>query len=48
MDISNLSDKMVLVTGATDRLFANHRHSLDADITAARRKMYSVREQPEK
>jgi hypothetical protein len=46
--VGNLSDKTVLVTGATDGLFANHRRSLDAYITEARRKMYSMREELEK
>lgn len=39
---------LVVLDGAPDGLFANHRRNLDAYITEARQKMYSIREELEK
>jgi hypothetical protein len=39
---------LIVLDGAPDGLFANHRRNLDAYITEARQKMYSIREELEK
>ncbi|MGH7948817.1 MAG: DUF2333 family protein, partial [Candidatus Binataceae bacterium] len=36
---------VMVMDGASDGLFANHRRNLDAYITEARQKMYSIREE---
>jgi hypothetical protein len=38
----------VVLNGGPEGLFANHRRNLDAYITEARQKMYSIREELEK
>ena len=39
---------LIVFNGQPDGLFANHRRNLDAYITEARQKMYSIREELEK
>jgi hypothetical protein len=39
---------VVILNGGPEGLFANHRRNLDAYITEARQKMYSIREELEK
>ena len=39
---------LIVLNGRSDGIFANHRRNLDAYITEARQKMYSVREELEK
>jgi hypothetical protein len=39
---------LIIFNGQPDGLFANHRRNLDAYITEARQKMYSIREELEK
>ena len=39
---------LIILNGRPDGVFANHRRNLDAYITEARQKMYSVREELEK
>jgi len=39
---------LIVMNGAPDGLFANHRRNLDAYITEARQKMYSIREELER
>jgi hypothetical protein len=39
---------VIVLDGSPDGLFANHRRNLDAYITEARQKMYSIREELEK
>ena len=39
---------LVVMDGSPDGLFANHRRNLDAYITEARQKMYSIREELER
>ena len=39
---------LIVLDGAPDALFANHRRNLDAYINEARQKMYSIREELEK
>ena len=39
---------LIVLDGARDGLFANHRRNLDAYINEARQKMYSIREELEK
>ena len=39
---------LIVLDGHADGLFANHRRNLDAYITEARQKMYSIREELEK
>jgi hypothetical protein len=39
---------LIVMDGAPDGLFANHRRNLDAYITEARQKMYSIREELER
>ncbi len=39
---------LIVLDGAPDGLFANHRRNLDAYINEARQKMYSIREELEK
>ena len=39
---------LIVLNGRPDGLFANHRRNLDAFITEARQKMYSIREELEK
>jgi hypothetical protein len=39
---------LVVLNGQPDGIFANHRRNLDAYITEARQKMYSIREELEK
>jgi hypothetical protein len=39
---------LIVLNGHSDGLFANHRRNLDAYITEARQKMYSIREELEK
>ncbi len=39
---------LIVLDGAPDGLFANHRHNLDAYISEARQKMYSIREELER
>jgi hypothetical protein len=39
---------LIVLDGAPDGLFANHRRNLDAYVTEARQKMYSIREELEK
>jgi hypothetical protein len=39
---------LIVLDGAPDGLFANHRRNLDAYISEARQKMYSIREELEK
>jgi hypothetical protein len=36
---------LIVLNGSSDGLFANHRRNLDAYITEARQKMYSIREE---
>jgi hypothetical protein len=36
---------IVVMNGSPDGIFANHRRNLDAYITEARQKMYSIREE---
>ncbi len=40
-----LMKPLVVMNGSPDGLFANHRRNLDAFITEARQKMYSIREE---
>jgi len=39
---------LIVFDGRSDGLLANHRRNLDAYITEARQKMYSIREELEK
>ena len=39
---------LIILDGGPEGLFANHRRNLDANITEARQKMYSIREELEK
>src|SRR5206468_3043208 len=39
---------LVVLDGSPEGLFANHRRNLDASITEARQKMYTIREELEK
>lgn len=39
---------LIVMNGSPDGLFANHRRNLDAYITEARQKMYSIREELER
>jgi hypothetical protein len=39
---------LIVMDGSPDGLFANHRRNLDAYITEARQKMYSIREELER
>ena len=39
---------LIVLNGRSDGVFANHRRNLDAYITEARQKMYSIREELEK
>ena len=39
---------LIVLNGSPDGLFANHRRNLDAYITEARQKMYSIREELER
>jgi hypothetical protein len=43
-----LMKPLVVLNGSPDGLFANHRRNLDAYITEARQKMYSIREELER
>jgi len=43
-----LMKPLIVFDGSPDGLFANHRRNLDAYITEARQKMYSIREELEK
>ncbi len=43
-----LMKPLVVMNGSPDGLFANHRRNLDAYITEARQKMYSIREELER
>ncbi len=43
-----LMNPLVVLNGSPSGLFANHRRNLDAYITEARQKMYSIREELEK
>ena len=43
-----LMKPLIILNGRPDGLFANHRRNLDAYITEARQKMYSIREELEK
>ncbi|MGH7988152.1 MAG: DUF2333 family protein [Candidatus Binataceae bacterium] len=36
---------LIVLDGSPDSIFANHRHNLDAYISEARQKMYSIREE---
>jgi hypothetical protein len=36
---------LIVMNGSPDGLFANHRRNLDAYISEARQKMYSIREE---
>ena len=36
---------LIVLNGSPDGIFANHRRNLDAYITEARQKMYSIREE---
>jgi len=36
---------IIVMNGSPDGIFANHRRNLDAYITEARQKMYSIREE---
>jgi hypothetical protein len=36
---------LIVMNGSPDGIFANHRRNLDAYITEARQKMYSIREE---
>jgi hypothetical protein len=40
-----LMKPIVVMNGSPDGIFANHRRNLDAYITEARQKMYSIREE---
>ena len=39
---------LIVLNGSPDGLFANHRRNLDAYISEARQKMYSIREELER
>ncbi len=39
---------LIVLDGSPDGIFANHRHNLDAYISEARQKMYSIREELER
>ena len=39
---------LVVMDGSPDGIFANHRKNLDAYISEARQKMYSIREELER
>jgi hypothetical protein len=39
---------LIVLDGSETGIFANHRHNLDADISEARQKMYSIREELER
>jgi hypothetical protein len=39
---------LVVLDGSPDGVFANHRRNLDAYISEARQKMYSIREELER
>ena len=39
---------IVILDGSPAGMFANHRRNLDASITEARQKMYTIREELEK
>jgi len=39
---------LVVMDGSPDGIFANHRRNLDAYISEARQKMYSIREELER
>ena len=39
---------LLVLDGSPSGLFANHRRNLDAYVTEARQKMYSIREELEK
>jgi hypothetical protein len=39
---------LVVLNGSPDGVFANHRRNLDAYISEARQKMYSIREELER
>ena len=39
---------LIVLDGSPDGLFANHRHNLDAYISEARQKLYSIREELER
>jgi hypothetical protein len=43
-----LMKPLIVMNGSPDGLFANHRRNLDAYITEARQKMYSIREELER
>jgi len=43
-----LMKPLIVLNGAPDGIFANHRRNLDAYITEARQKMYSIREELER
>lgn len=43
-----LMKPLIVLNGAPDGLFANHRRNLDTYITEARQKMYSIREELER
>ena len=45
---ASLLKPVVVLNGGPEGLFANHRRNLDAYITEARQKMYSIREELEK
>lgn len=48
LDIASVLKPVVVLDGSSDGIFANHRRNLDAYITEARQKMYSIREELEK
>jgi hypothetical protein len=39
---------LIVLDGSPDGLFANHRKNLDAYVSEARQKMYSIREELER
>jgi hypothetical protein len=39
---------LLILDGAADGVFANHRRNLDAYLVDARQKLYSIREELEK
>jgi hypothetical protein len=39
---------LIVLDGSETGIFANHRHNLDAYISEARQKMYSIREELER
>jgi hypothetical protein len=45
---ASLMKPLIVMDGSPDGLFANHRRNLDAYITEARQKMYSIREELER